>query len=128
MNYEWIELETVLAIHDMQIEEHGGAVGIRDIGLIESALARPGNLLDYGHPDVVELAASYGFGLAMNHGFIDGNKRTAYIVTRLFLRLHGMDFKASPIERVLAFEKLGKGEFTVGGFTQWLKENVNNTD
>ena len=128
MNYDWIELETVLAIHDMQIEEHGGAAGIRDIGLIESALASPANPVSYGHPDIVELAASYGFGLAMNHGFIDGNKRTAYVVTRLFLRLHGMDFKASPIERVLAFEKLGKGEYISDTFTHWLKENVKKTD
>lgn len=124
MSYEWIELDTVLTIHEMQIEQHGGADGIRDIGLIESALDRPKNLLNYGHPDVVELAASYGFGLAMNHGFIDGNKRTAYVVTRLFLRLNGMDFKASPIERVLTFEKLGKGEFTAEAFAQWLKGNV----
>jgi len=123
MTYEWVKLETVLAVHDMQIQEHGGATGIRDIGLIESALARPQNLLQYTTPGVVELAAAYGFALAKNHGFVDGNKRTAYVVTRLFLRLHGMDFIASPVERVLAFEKLGKGDYTAEGFTQWLKNN-----
>lgn len=117
-------METVLAIHDMQIEEHGGAPGIRDVGLIESALARPANMVNYGDPDIVDLAASYAFGLAMNHGFIDGNKRTAYVVTRLFLRLHGMDFRATPMERVQAFEKLGKGDFSVASFTQWLRKNV----
>jgi death-on-curing protein len=123
MTYEWVKLETVLAVHDMQIQEHGGATGIRDIGLIESALARPQNLLQYTTPGVVELAAAYGFALAKNHGFVDGNKRTAYVVTRLFLRLHGMDFIASPVERVLTFEKLGKGDYTAEGFTQWLKNN-----
>ena len=123
MTYEWVKLETVLAVHDMQIQEHGGATGIRDIGLIESALARPQNLLQYTTPGVVELAAAYGFALAKNHGFVDGNKRTAYVVTRLFLCLHGMDFIASPVERVLTFEKLGKGDYTAEGFTQWLKNN-----
>ncbi len=124
MSFEWIEMETVLAVHDMQIAEHGGASGIRDIGLIESALARPANMVNYGDPDIVDLAASYAFGLAMNHGFIDGNKRTAYVVTRLFLRLHGMDFTAPPEERVLAFEKLGKGDFSAASFTQWVRKNV----
>ena len=128
MKYEWIELDTVLAIHDFQIEEHGGAPGIRDIGLVESAIARPENLLHYGTPDIVDLAAAYGFGIAKNHGFIDGNKRTAYVVTRLFLRLHGMDFSASPIERVLAFEKLGKGEFSADQFTQWLRDHCKQCD
>lgn len=123
MNWEWIEPETVLAVHDMQIHEHGGATGVRDLGLVESALARPRHLNLYGSPGVVELAAEYGFGIARNHGFVDGNKRTAYVVTRLFLRLHGADFTASPEERVLAFEKLGKGEFTIESFTRWMREN-----
>ncbi len=123
MKYEWVELDTVLAIHDFQIEEHGGSPGIRDMGLIESAMARPKNLLHYETPDIIELAASYGFGIAKNHGFIDGNKRTAYVVTRLFLRLHGMDLTTSPIERVLAFEKLGKGDYSVDQFTKWLRDN-----
>ena len=123
MTYDWIELDTVLVVHDMQIEAHGGATGIRDIGLIESALGRPRNLLHYGSPGVVELAAAYGFALAKNHGFVDGNKRTAYVVTRLFLRLHGMDFIASPVERVLAFEQLAKGGTSAEDFTQWLKNN-----
>ncbi|MCF8077436.1 MAG: type II toxin-antitoxin system death-on-curing family toxin [Desulfotignum sp.] len=117
-------METVLAVHDMQLAEHGGASGIRDIGLIESALARPANMMNYGDPDIVDLAASYAFGLAMNHGFIDGNKRTAYVVTRLFLRLHGMDFTAPPVERVLAFVQLGKGGFSAASFTLWLRKNV----
>jgi death-on-curing protein len=123
MTYNWIQLETVLAIHDMQIHEHGGAKGVRDLGLIESALARPKNLLEYTSPGVVELAAEYGFGIAKNHGFVDGNKRTAYVVTRLFLKLHGADFTATPVERVITFEMLGKGDFTIQTFTQWMKDN-----
>ncbi len=123
MTYEWIELETVLAVHEMQIQEHGGKGGIRDIGLIESALARPQHLLHYASPGVPELAAAYGFALVKNHGFIDGNKRTAYVVTRLFLRMHGMDFTVDPVERVLVFEDLGKGGTTAEGFTKWMKNN-----
>lgn len=124
MKYSWIELEAVLVIHDLQIQEHGGASGIRDLGLIESAINRPKNLIEYSSPDSPELAASYAFGLIKNHGFIDGNKRTAYVVSRLFLRLHGWDFVASPEERVIVFENLGKGDMTLGGFTSWFKENT----
>jgi len=124
MNYSWIELETVLVIHDLQIQEHGGASGIRDLGLIESAVNKPKNLMAYGSPDIPELAASYAFGLTKNHGFMDGNKRTAYVVSRLFLRLHGWDFVVSPEERVIVFENLGKGDYTLDGFTHWLKENT----
>lgn len=123
MTYTWIELETVLVIHDLQIQEHGGATGVRDVGLIESALSRPKNLLVYDSPGVVELAAAYAFGITKNHGFVDGNKRTAYVVTRLFLRLHGWDFTVAPEERVLVFEKLGKGDYTSEAFTYWLKKN-----
>lgn len=127
MNYTWIELETVLVIHDLQIQEHGGANGIRDIGLIESAINKPKNLIAYSSPDIPELAASYAFGLAKNHGFSDGNKRTAYVVSRLFLRLHGWDFVVSPEERVIVFENLGKGDYTLKGFTRWFKENTQKT-
>lgn len=123
MTYEWIELETAIAIHDMQIQEHGGATGIRDLGLIESAINRPKNMAIYNTPDIVDLAAAYAFGLVKNHGFVDGNKRTAYVVTRLFLRLHGWDFTAGPEERVLVFESLGKAESTAGEFTRWLRNN-----
>jgi death on curing protein len=127
MKYSWIELETVLVIHDLQIQEHGGASGIRDLGLIESAINKPKNLKAYASPDIPELAAAYAFGLTKNHGFLDGNKRTAYVVSRLFLRLHGWDFVVSPEERVIVFEKLGKGDYSLGGFTRWLKKNTQKT-
>lgn len=123
MMIEWIELETVLAIHDFQIGAHGGAPGIRDIGLIESALHETRHMLNYGSHDIIALAAVYGFSLVKNHGFIDGNKRTAYVVTRLFLKLHHFDFKAPPVERVFAFEKIGNGDLSQPEFTRWLRDN-----
>ena len=79
--------------------------------LIESALARPANLVDFGDPDIIDLSASYAFGLAMNHGFIDGNKKTASILIRLFLRLHGMDFTAPPLKRVLTKREMNTSLF-----------------
>ena len=124
MIYSWIELETVLVVHDLQIQEHGGARGIRDLGLIESAINKPKNILAYNSPDIPELAASYAFGLTKNYGFLDGNKRTAYVVSRLFLRLHCWDFVVSPEERVIVFENLGKGDYTLETFTCWFKENT----
>ena len=121
VDWIWIDPEVVLAIHDQQIAEHGGADGIRDMGLIESALARPKNLVTYAASDVFDLAAEYGYGIARNHGFIDGNKRTAYVVTLLFLALNGHDLTAQAVERVLIFEKLGKGELAPDEFARWLR-------
>ena len=120
---EWIELETVLAIHDFQIGAHGGAPGVRDIELVESALHKPRHMQNYGSCDIIDLAAAYGFSLVKNHGFIDGNKRTAYVVTRLFLKLHQFDFTAPPVERVIAFEKLGNGDLSQAEFTRWLRDH-----
>ena len=120
-DWKWVDPEVVLAIHDQQIAEHGGAGGIRDMGLIESALARPRNLASYSTADVFDLAAEYGYGIARNHGFIDGNKRTAYVVTLVFLVLNGHDLTAPAVERVLVFEKLGKGELAPDEFAGWLR-------
>ena len=121
MTPQWIDLSVVLAIHEQQISEHGGLLGIRDLGLIESALGRPQNLLLYNSPDIFDLAAAYGYGLAQNHGFIDGNKRTAYVVTRLFLILNGYDIHASAVKKVITFEKLGKGEIDQEALAAWLR-------
>ena len=123
MKPQWIDLSVVLAIHEQQIAEHGGSLGIRDLGLIESALGRPINLLRYNDPDIFDLAAAYGYGLARNHGFIDGNKRTAYIATRLFLVLNGNDINASAVEKVITFEKVGKGEIDQAALTSWLRSH-----
>jgi len=121
MSPQWIDLNVVLAVHEQQIAEHGGLAGIRDLGLIESALARPQNLQLHNDPDLFDLAAAYGFGLARNHGFVDGNKRTAYVVTRLFLVLNGQDVEASAVEKVLTFEKVGNGEIDQAGLSSWLR-------
>ena len=120
-DWKWIDPEVVLAIHDQQIAEHGGTSGIRDMGLIDSALARPKNQASYAASDVFSLAAEYGYGIARNHGFVDGNKRTAYVVTLLFLVLNGHDVTAPAAERVLVFEKLGKGELEPDEFAGWLR-------
>ena len=126
MIWQWILPQTVLAIHDAQIADHGGAPGLRDLGLLESALARPKNLLAHapgvtGPPDAYDLAAAYAYGLARNHAFIDGNKRTAYVVARLFLLLHGCDLRAPDTERVLVFERLGKGEVEERELAAWMR-------
>jgi death-on-curing protein len=122
-DWKWIDPEVVLAIHDQQIAEHGGTNGIRDMGLIESALARAKNLASYSASDVFDLAAEYGYGIARNRGFIDGNKRTAYVVTLLFLALNGHDLTAQAVERVLVFEKLGRGELAPDEFARWLRRH-----
>ncbi len=79
MVWRWVAKDVVLAIHDRQIAEHGGTSGIRDVGIVDSALARPQNLDAYGQPDIADLAAAYAYGIAKNHGFADGNKRTAWV-------------------------------------------------
>jgi len=120
--WRWILRPTVLAVHDAQIAEHGGLPGLRDLGLLESALARPRNLLAHRpEPDAFALAAAYAYGLARNHAFNDGNKRTAYVVARLFLVLHGADLAAPDVERVLMFERLGKGEVGQEELAAWMR-------
>lgn len=97
----WIRDEVVVAIHRRQLAEHGGLAGIRDEGLLQSALYRPKNLLAYSEspPDMASLAAAYGYGIVKNHPFMDGNKRTAYVVMRTFLKLNGYDIRASSEEK-----------------------------
>ncbi|MBA3027307.1 MAG: type II toxin-antitoxin system death-on-curing family toxin [Desulfobacteraceae bacterium] len=121
MNPQWIDISVVLAIHEQQIAEHGGLLGIRDWGAIESALGRPQNFLLYETPAIFDLAAAYGFGLARNHGFVDGNKRTAYVVSRLFLILNGQDIHATAVEKVRIFVKVGNGEMDQPALAEWLR-------
>ena len=120
MSWIWVSSGVVLAIHEAQIAEHGGLLGIRDHGLLESALSRPRMLAEYGRPAVFDLAAAYGFGIARNHPFIDGNKRTAYVTTRLFLELNEHTLTAPPAERVLMFLRLGAGEAGQEELAGWL--------
>ena len=119
--WRWIAPSVVLAIHDRQLAEHGGADGIRDIGAIESALARPANLAAYGDPDAAELAASYIFGLAANHGFVDGNKRTAWVTARVFLADNGFALDFDPVEAVQVVEGVAAGRITESELALWLR-------
>ncbi|WP_432743036.1 type II toxin-antitoxin system death-on-curing family toxin [Methylobacter sp. G7] len=121
MSWQWISAELALAIYQRQLAEHSGLSGIRDKGLLDSALARPQNLHAYGENDLYALAAAYGFGIARNHPFNDGNKRTAYVVTRLFLKLHDNDMPGTPDNRVRIFEQLAAGNITEPELVAWLK-------
>jgi death-on-curing protein len=120
----WIDRAVLLAAHDEQLAEHGGAAGLRDEGLFDSALARPVNLAAYGAPDVCELAASYAVGLAKNHPFIDGNKRTALVAMEFFLWLNGQELTASDAECVVAILAIAASEWDDATLAAWLRENV----
>jgi death-on-curing protein len=119
----WLELDLVLAIHDMQIAEHGGGVGLRDRGLLESALARAINLHSYGEQNIGRLAAAYAFGVARNHPFIDGNKRTVLVCAELFLDLNGYELVADDAGCVAVFVALAAGDLDEDTLAQWLIEN-----
>ncbi len=120
----WLDANDALAIHDRQLSEHGGGTGVRDIGMLESALGRPVNQWHYGEDDPAALAAAYAFGIARNHPFIDGNKRTAWVVARLFLALNGhhLDFTAQDaIATVLA---LAAGDLTEDELADWFRTRL----
>lgn len=116
----WIDLAVVLAIHDEQLAEHGGQVGVRDRGLLESALARPTNQFSYGEESLARLAASYACGISRNHPFIDGNKRTSLVVAELFLELNGIELTASDAESVTTFLQVAAGDLTEGTLADWI--------
>jgi len=119
----WVLRETVLTLHEQSLAEFGGAAGIRDEGLLDSALGKPENLFHYGKPTVFDLAASYGFGIVKNHPFIDGNKRAGFIVAVLFLELNGYRFQATEAEAAVRMLALAAGEMSEKEFAAWLKEN-----
>ena len=120
----WVALSAVLAIHEEQLAEHGGLDGIQDQGLLESALHRPRDLQSYGQPDPADLAAAYAFGIARNHPFLDGNKRTSAVVTRLFLRLNGHDLDATQAQRLAIWLALGAGETTEQALADWMRSRL----
>ena len=119
----WVDASVLRAVHDEQLAEHGGAIGIRDAGLFESALARPLQLAAYGEPDAAALAAAYGFGLARNHPFVDGNKRTAFVAVELFLSLNGHELVANDMDCVLTMLKVAAGELPEADFGEWIRTN-----
>ncbi len=117
----WVLDETVLPIHNRQIAEHGGLAGVRDASALGSALDRPKNKFAYGELDIFELAAAYGFGIATNHPFADGNKRTVFVVSLLFLTLNGFTVEASQDEKYRAFLGLTAGQIAEADLAVWFK-------
>ncbi|MCA1602053.1 MAG: type II toxin-antitoxin system death-on-curing family toxin [Acidobacteria bacterium] len=122
----WLLDETVIAIHQRQISEHGGGEGLRDQGLLASALARPQNLLAYAQPepDLAALAAAYAYGIALDHPFVDGNKRTALVASRTFLLLNGVNLEASQDEKYLTFLRLAQGTLTEEKLADWIRKRI----
>jgi death-on-curing protein len=124
----WISRELALGIHDEQIAEHGGSSGVRDHGLLESALARPLNLAGYGEPTVAELGATYAVAIARNHPFVDGNKRTAFASMTTFLDLNGVAFGPTDAEAVIMMMALAAGELEDSEFLAWVGRHAGADD
>jgi death on curing protein len=122
----WVRFDqrVVLAIHDEQIAEHGGQTGIRDEGLLLSALARPDNKVNYQNADIADLAAAYGFGISSNHPFHDGNKRTAFVVVELFLNLNGYELTADDMACVQTFLALAAGTLSEKDLATWVRAHI----
>jgi death-on-curing protein len=126
----WVREDVVLAIHRRQLAEHGGGEGVRDPGLLSSALARPRNLLAYSTepPDLATLAAAYAFAIVRNHPFVDGNKRTALIVARSFLKLNGCDLIASQEEKYRVIMSLAEGRLSEEDLTIWVRSHLSESE
>lgn len=124
MNWRWLKETVVLALHDEQLAEHGGSEGIRDEGLLASALARPQNFLNYGEPSVFDLAAAYAYGIIRNHPFVDGNKRTGFLAAYVFLALNGWQLIASEADAVAAVFALAQREMEEAEFSKWLQQQT----
>ena len=122
----WLNADVLRAVHEEQLAEHGGATGTRDEGLFESALAKANNLAAYAQPDAADLAAAYGFGIARNHPFIDGNKRTAFVAVELFLDLNGYELTAGDAECVLTTLAVAASQMDEAAFASWLRQHSGN--
>ena len=120
----WVALGVAEAAHLEQLAEHGGGEGVRDARLLDSAMARAPNLAAYGEPDAAALAAAYAFGIARNHPFVDGNKRTAAVVSETFLALNGYTLEASDAELVVAVLALAAGELSEEEFADWFRGHL----
>ncbi|OGA36068.1 MAG: death-on-curing protein [Betaproteobacteria bacterium RIFCSPLOWO2_12_FULL_64_23] len=121
--WRWVDKTALMLLHDESLAEHGGAAGMRDEGLFESALARPEHLAAYERPDIASLAAAYGAGLAKNHPFVDGDKRAAFLAVGMFLALNGHRLCASQIEATKAMLAVAAGEMNEPDFAVWIREN-----
>jgi death-on-curing protein len=122
--WKWVNRQVLLLLHDESLAEHGGASGLRDEGLFDSALVRPVNLALYEQPDVASLAASYGVGLAKNHPFVDGNKRTAFLAVGLFLVANGFRLKTSQVDATLTVMSVAAGVMNESAFAQWIRDHI----
>ena len=122
--WRWVGADLVFAIHDRQLAEHGGLDGVRDANAIESALAKPQTLFAYGGPDAADLAAAYAFGLAKNHGFADGNKRTAWVVARLFLADNDHRLKFDKRDAVKIIEAVADGSCSEEALAAWFRTRL----
>lgn len=122
--WNWFTEDVVLAIHEEQLREHGGLPGVRDIGLLSSALTKAQQLAHYTDPDACTLAAAYGYGMARNHPFLDGNKRTSFVLAETFLALHGFVLTADDEACYLSMLALAAGELTQEEFAAWLRTNT----
>lgn len=120
----WIDAQVALAVHDRQLAEHGGPAGVRDMGMFESALARPQNQWAYGNDDLCALAAAYAFGVARNHPFVDGNKRTAWVLARLFLRLNHQPLHFEATDAVRVMLALAAGELSEEELADWFRTRL----
>ena len=119
----WLTREIVIAAHERQVKRFGGPPGLRDEGLLESALSRPQNKFAYGEDDMAALAAAYAFGLARNHAFVDGNKRISFLAMMLFLRRNGVAFAPTPAEATSVIIEVASGNISEEGLTRWLRDN-----
>ena len=124
MNWRWLDKQALLLLHGESLAEHGGAAGMRDEGLLDSALARAQNLAAYGDPDVADLAAAYGSGISQNHPFVDGNKRATFLSVGLFLALNGYRLAATQAEATVAVLSLAAGELDEAEFAGWLRTHL----
>lgn len=124
MSWYWVRKDALLLLHAESLVQHGGMAGIRDEGLLDSALARPQNLASYGEPDLAALAASYGVGIAKNHPFVDGNKRAAFLATGLCVMLNGQRLMASQVDATLTMLCVASGELDEDAFASWLRTHL----
>ena len=123
-SWKWFDKRALLLLHDESLAEHGGPPGVRDEGLLDSALARPLNLAQYGSPDAADLAAAYCVGVAKNHPFVDGNKRAAFLALGLFLFVNGLRLNAGQAEATLAVLAVAGGEWDEATLAVWLRERI----
>ena len=124
MSWRFIDRRALLLLHDESLAEHGGAPGLRDEGLLDSALARPLNLMGYGEPDLAALAAAYGVGLAKNHAFVDGNTRAAFLAAGLFLGLNGYRLAATQADATLTMLAVASGDMAEDECAAWIRAHL----